>query len=124
MAVLGVILKSVLFNISNCNGNMVILVDMRGLPRGFMGVSYMIFFREHQGGIRRKSQERMVGWVGGPRANFGIFSDLFWGFFPQLFAQFLLFFSIFAPKCASSNKKGSILNVKTMFRSDVMRNVK
>ena len=34
---LGVILKSVLFNISNCNGNMAILVDMRGLPRGLWG---------------------------------------------------------------------------------------
>ena len=74
----------------------------------------------------RGDQEKIPGTYGGggwvvQLPILGFFSDLFWGFVPQLFAQFLLFFSIFAPKYASSNKKGSISYVKTMFRSDILR---
>ena len=75
----------------------------------------------------RDGQEKIpvtYGGVGGwSKCLFWDFFRLFVWFFPRLFALFLLFFSILASKFGSSRKNGSLLDVKTMFRSDIFRNV-
>ena len=71
----------------------------------------------------KKSQERMVGWVGVRSACFGIFSDLFWDFSYNFLHYFYSFFSILASKFGSYRKKGSLLDVKTIFRGDIFKSV-
>ena len=65
----------------------------------------------------------MMGWVGGPSAYFGNFSDFFWDFFHDFLHYFYSFFSILASKFGSYRKKRSLLDVKTIFKGDILKSV-
>ena len=97
------------------------------LPEVFTPAIRLIIFLINtwlfQGGGQEKIPGTYDGVGGWSNCLFWDFFRLILGFFPLVFAQFLLFFDIFASKFGSSRKNGSILDVETMFRSDILRNV-